>query len=112
MKRDIAIDAISGIFILRMVYSHICMYAEHNNHTELMGITGMFLMWFFFKGGLFAKVSCDFSGMALSSFNKLCKPFVYLSLFAIIFDIGLYLFDSYIGGGIITEMKFFVLLGH
>ena len=98
MKRDIAIDVISGIFILRMVYSHISMFAEYHNHTELIGFTGMFLMWFFFKGGLFAKVSYDFYGTALSSFNKLCKPFVYLSLFAIMFDIGLYLFDSYIGG--------------
>lgn len=99
MKREIAFDVISGIFILRMVYSHICMFAEYHDHTWLTGITGMFLMWFFFKGGFLTKDSHDVYDVTLHSFHKLCKPFMYLTLFAIICDTSLYLFDMLYGGG-------------
>lgn len=102
---------ISGLFILKMVYSHISMFAEHHNHTWLIGITGMFLMWFFFKGGLFAKVTSDISVVVLHSFHKLCKPFVYLSLFAIMCDVGLYLLDSYVVGGYYDRNELFEPLG-
>lgn len=48
-NRNNVLDVLSGIFILRMVYTHTCMYAGLDDHTVLFDITGMFLMWFFSK---------------------------------------------------------------
>lgn len=34
-NRNSVLDVLSGIFILRMVYTHTCMYAGLTNHTVL-----------------------------------------------------------------------------
>ena len=41
-NRNNVLDVLSGIFILRMVYTHTCMYAGLDDHTVLFDITGMF----------------------------------------------------------------------
>lgn len=98
VKRNIVFDTLSGVFILRMVYTHTCMYAEQSSHTILFSLTGMFLMWFFFKGGMLAKEKAKYADVLASSWRKLLKPFIFLTLFAVLFDSILYVLDVVIGG--------------
>lgn len=92
-NRNIVYDILSGIFILRMVYTHSCMYAEQSSHTFLFNLTGMFLMWFFFKGGLLAKKGCNVLDAITPLSKKLLKPFIFLTLVAVLMDSALYLID-------------------
>lgn len=105
VKRNIVFDTLSGVFILRMVYTHTCMYAEQSSHTILFSLTGMFLMWFFFKGGMLAKEKAKYADVLASSWRKLLKPFIFLTLFAVLFDSILYVLDVVIGGGITLVMS-------
>lgn len=96
--RDITIDIVSGIFILRMVYTHTSMFAEFSNHTFLFGITGMFLLWFFFKGGMLAKEDIPFEKVCQTSWKKLLKPYICLTFIALLGDSLLYMCDRIAGG--------------
>lgn len=79
-NRNNVLDVLSGIFILRMVYTHTCMYAALDDHTVLFDITGMFLMWFFFKGGMLVKETKKYPEILVSSRKKLLKPFICLAI--------------------------------
>ena len=92
-NRDNIIDVISGIFILRMLYTHTCMFAEYSSHTCFFSATSMFLMWFFFKGGLYSKDNPTVSVEYEKSLKKLFLPFVSLTIIAILCDSALYGID-------------------
>ena len=59
----------------------------------------MFLMWFFFKGGMLVKETKNFSEILSSSRKKLLKPFFYLVIISVILDSVLYFIDTINGGG-------------
>ena len=44
-KRLEYVDAISGIMILRMVYTHCCEFASVNDHDVIYDYLGCFLLW-------------------------------------------------------------------
>jgi fucose 4-O-acetylase-like acetyltransferase len=105
-KRILYLDAISGIFILRMIYAHCCAASSVTNHDIIFLMTGLFLMWFFFKGGLL--YSDKKKNIIRSSSRKLLKPFICFTAIGYGMDIAMYMIDKYIanfGGGTTLRMR-------
>lgn len=78
MERDNAVDSVAGLMIIYMVFTHVCQHfhiQDTSFYMSLEHILYFFMPWFFYKAGLFFKVS-DNKIMFLKSTRRLIIPFI------------------------------------
>lgn len=95
-KRLDYVDAISGIMILRMVYTHCCEFASVNDHDVIYSYLGCFLLWFFYKGGVMNKPVTMRQAVDKGR-DRLLRPFIAWSVIGLCLDVVLFGVDRIIG---------------
>lgn len=123
-NRDKSIDTIGGIMILYMIILHIQKLSHYAPITNrYVPFLFSFMMWFFYKSGMYHKVT-DMKSIVKSSIKRLLIPYIVFTLIGILFGtfITLYksenLIDFYIGsvyqtlvmGGAFSNMPIWFLL--
>lgn len=73
-KRDVQIDVISGIFIIYMVYYHICQYC--GRASILHPVFFFFMPWFFYKSGMYFKHNSNYAEMLKKDARTLLIPYI------------------------------------
>lgn len=90
-QRDSSLDAVSGFLIIFMMYCHLMFWSQlynHYFHKVLLHVFTFYMVWFFFKGGLFAKAGESQHSVVSKSFHRLIVPYIIFSLIGVFF-IGL-----------------------
>lgn len=87
-RRDSSLDAVSGFLIIFMMYCHLMYWSQLDNHyfhKVLLHVFTFYMVWFFFKGGLFAKVGESQHSVVSKSFHRLIIPYIIFSLIGVFF---------------------------
>lgn len=87
-RRDSSLDAVSGFLILFMMYCHLMFWSQLYNyyfHEVLLHVFTFYMVWFFFKGGLFAKTDESLHSVVRKSFHRLIVPYIIFSLIGVFF---------------------------
>ncbi len=123
-SRDEYIDTVAGFMILWMIFLHIQKLSNFDLiPSRYVPFLPFFMMWFFYKSGMYHKV-LDFKTLANASIKRLLVPYAIFSFIGIISGtiITLYknesLIDLYIGsvyqfivmGGVFSNMPIWFLL--
>lgn len=96
-RRDSSLDAVSGFLIIFMMYCHLMYWSQlynHYIHKVVLHVFTFFIVWFFFKGGLFAKTSRSQHSVVSKSFHRLIVPYIIFSIIGVFF----YWFDLRLQG--------------
>lgn len=70
-------DSVGGILLVHMILFHCCQWAHVND--RLQTVLFFFMTWFFFKSGLFYRVS-SLKEEVCKSFKRLIVPFIIFSV--------------------------------
>lgn len=73
-KRDVHIDLLSGVFIIYMIYYHICQHCEQI--SILHHILFYFMPWFFYKSGMYFKHNINYLEALKKDSRALLMPYV------------------------------------
>lgn len=87
-QRDSSLDAVSGFLIIFMMYCHLMYWSQlynHYFHEVLLHVFAFYMVWFFFKGGLFAKAGESQLSVVSKSFHRLIVPYIIFSLIGVFF---------------------------
>ena len=85
--RDLSLDAVSGMFILFMMYCHLMFWSQLftlSFHAFLLHALTCYMAWFFFKGGMFARAEAGLRVTVRRSFSRLIVPFLVFSVIGLL----------------------------
>lgn len=80
--RDFSLDAVSGFFILFVMFGHLMYWSRLfvlDFYAVLLHALTANMAWFFFKGGMFARVNVGLGLTVRRSFRRLLVPFCVFS---------------------------------
>ena len=95
-NRNNAIDVISGVFILEIIFDHILTNAGYNqsSYKYMMQILPAFMPWFFFKAGIMYKHAIGVRNTIRDRAQKLLYPFIIWSLIPCVIMLPLMLINK------------------